>query len=706
MRIPDSLRYRLFQLGLNDIGRQMDDITKKLSTQRIINVPSDDPVGYATSIQYDAQLSQGTQYNTNLQRLSTLVSMYTVSFSSVVGQLSDVSQMANTYGTMDPSMRQAAAEQMKSIIEQMVTVGNSRLGDTYIFGGKQADKPPLQLNGDYSVTFNPDQRGEDATKIYVDSGQTSQYGVSGREAFYGNSKIAFASVTNKYTGDIYSNTDSFAYVIDTSNDGMLLNGQAVSLTQGVYNGFSLSADIEDQLNKQYVVNSSNNQIYVNGSAVTLASGTYTGANLAAQIKTQLGADYAVAYESSGTRTFSITNNTGAAATFNWSDSRSTAGKLLGFDNVDSVVSNLGIDTSDHSAEKLISVAFDSTTRKFVFKNNTGGDVVFNAGAEAAGTLGFDNIYDITVKPSETIKSDIDTGRKAFQVKITNNRSAAGGPTYQFSVDGGSTWSANVSLTSGGADTTADITITAGTNDVIYRNGAAITLAAGAYTGAGLAQEIQNKLNVAQAGHIVTYDALTRKIDIANNTGSAETFNWSNAGATAAGVLGFDNVESVVSNGTSDVGDYDTGMFIDGKGVANTTNNRIKALFSSSATDNLTVGDTFHVKDLSVFELLKNVKDAFESGNDTWVAKNIKYIDAATELTAKNTSVIVFQVSSAKNMIANNKTKEGSIQMLQADLVNADTAKLATEFNTLITTYQALLATLARMQSITILNYLN
>lgn len=706
MRIPDNLRYKLFQMSIKNVGKQMDDITNKLATQKNINVPSDDPIRYATSIQYSAQLSQGTQYNTNLQRLSTLVSMYDVSFTNIVSQLSDVTQMANTYATMDASMRQAAAENMKSIIEQIVTVGNSRLGDTYIFGGKQAGDPPLQLNSDYSVTFNVGQRGEDATRIYVDNNQTSQYGISGREAFYNSSKIAFGNVTNGYTGDIYSNTDSFAYVINGSNNGMLLNGKAVSITQGIYNGVSLSDEIESQLNKQYVVNSTNNTIYVDGSAVTLNSGTYTGAELAAEIGTRLGAGYAVTYETAGTRMFSITNNTGAAVTLNWSDSRSTAGKLLGFDSADSVVSNLGTDTSDHSAEKLISAAFDSTTRKFVFTNNTGGNITFNAGATAAGTLGFDDVYDITVKAGEAARSDVDTGRKSFLIRVTNDRSAPGGPTYQFSIDGGSTWSANVSLTTGGAGTTADITITTGTNDVIYRNGAAITLAQGTYTGATLAQEIQSKLNAVQAGHIVTYDASARKMNITNNTGATVTFNWSNAGATAAGVLGFDNLDTVVSNGTSDVSDYDTGMFIDGAGVANTTNNRIKAIFSSDVSDNLTAGDTFHVKDLSVFELLKNFKDAFEAGNTTWVSKNVQYLDAANELTAKNTSVIVFQSSRAENMITNNKTKEGKIQILQADIMDADTTKLGTEFNSLLNTYQALLATLARMQSISILNYLS
>jgi flagellin-like hook-associated protein FlgL len=132
---------------------------------------------------------------------------------------------------------------------------------------------------------------------------------------------------------------------------------------------------------------------------------------------------------------------------------------------------------------------------------------------------------------------------------------------------------------------------------------------------------------------------------------------------------------------------------------------VKLAFSTNPTDALIAGDSFHVKDLSVFELLKNLKDAFESDNSTWVSKNMKYIDAARELTTKNNVVVAFQNTLAKTMTDNNKTKEGKILTLQADLVNADMSELATEFNVLLNTYQALLSTLARMQSVSILNYL-
>jgi flagellar hook-associated protein 3 FlgL len=607
MRISESMRYKLFQSCINKVGQQVTDIEKRIASQKNINAPSDNPLIFARCVEYDSELSTGTQFNDNLQRLKTLVSMYDTSLSGIEGQLQTLGEMAAGYDTANTSLRQSYVDELKGIIEHLVTVGNTKLGNTFIFGGQQADSAPFRLNNDYSVTYTVSAAGEDATSIYVDSSQLGQYGLSGREALYSTTKIAFGNVSNAYGGDIYSNTASFAYVIDATNRTM----------------------------------------YVNGAAVNLTAGVYTGNTLAQEIKTRLGADY--------------------------------------------------------------SVAFDSTSRKFVITNNTTGPVTFNwsnAGATAAGVLGFDAIDSIAAS-GETEMSDLDTGRKAFMVKIMTGGATTGAlasrATYSYSTDGGSTWSAAMSVSTGGADTVAgDIVISAaGGNNVFYRNGAAITITDGTYTGASLAAEIETQLG---AGYSVHYDVSTRKFAITNNTGSVATFNWSNAGSTAAGVLGFDNVDSVVSNGSTDTGDYDAGMFIDGSGVPNAANNRIKFAFGTTDTT-LSANDTFHVKDLSVFELLKNFKDAFEAGNSTWVSKNLSYIDTARSSAMKTNAVVAFQGTRAEMLIESNTAKKNRIEEEKSLLVGADTAQLGTEFAILLNTYQTLLAAFSKMQSISILNYL-
>ncbi len=223
-----------------------------------------------------------------------------------------------------------------------------------------------------------------------------------------------------------------------------------------------------------------------------------------------------------------------------------------------------------------------------------------------------------------------TDNKTYLAKITTAGATTGAlanrAKYKYSTDGGINWSSEITVTTGGADSTADIVITAGTNDTIYRNGAAITLDANTYTGAALATNIQTKLNAVAAGHTVTYDAATRKFTITNNTGSPVTFNWSNSGATAAGVLGYDTVDSTVANGGTDVSDFDAGMFIDDAKIANSTNGRVKILFGTTGT--LALDDKFSI---DVFNPeMQAAQDAVIKVDNTTITKSANTITDAIQ----------------------------------------------------------------------------
>lgn len=605
MRISDRIRYGMIQNNILNVQRMLDDVAKKIATQKNVNVPSDDAIIFSRVVEYNAERNIYTQFTKNMEMAGTLSAMYDASFTGIMGQLENLDRLANTYGTMDANLRQTAAEQVKGIIEHLVTIGNSRLGNAYIFGGTLGSKAPLQLNGDYSVRYLVPQHAEEATRIYIDKTEFGRFGVSGRDAFFDDMKVAFGHITNQFKGDIHSNVESFAYIIDGTNSGLV----------------------------------------VNGAAVTLAGGTYTGGALAKEVQSKLGGGYTVAYDSQ-TRKFAITNNTGSATTFNWSD----------------------------------------------------------AGATAAGVLGFDNI-DSTVYTGLTKRSDFDTARAEFIVRTTTAGSTTGAVAdraqYQYSLDGGNTWSSAITVNTGGVDTVGDIVID-GTNNGFVVNGTQLTLTGGTYTGVELAEEIHAQLG---AGYAVSYDTTSRRFSITNNTASVVTLNWSDAGATAAGVLGFDNTDSIIGSGTADMSDYDAGMFIDGAGVANTTNNRIKLIFGEG---NLAAGatpDMFEVKDLDIFELLKNFMDAFENGKTDWVSKNLQYITQARELASRVNSIVAFNASKAVSLIENNQIKDAKLEKMTTKLVDADLNELGAQFNILLNTYQALLSTLARMQSVSILNYL-
>jgi flagellar hook-associated protein 2 len=219
-----------------------------------------------------------------------------------------------------------------------------------------------------------------------------------------------------------------------------------------------------------------------------------------------------------------------------------------------------------------------------------------------------------------------TDNKSYVVKVTTAGATSGALTnrakYQYSTDGGITWSNEIAVGTGGADATADIVIDS-TNNTLYKDGLPITLSEGTYTGSGLATELETKLG---AGYAVSYDGGTRKFTITNNTGSAATFNWSNSGATAAGVLGYNTADSAVANGASDASDFDLGMFIDNGTVANSTNGRVKIYFGTSGT--LALGDKFSVDAFN--PEMQTAQDAVIKVGNSTMMKNSNTITDAIE----------------------------------------------------------------------------
>jgi flagellin-like hook-associated protein FlgL len=180
--------------------------------------------------------------------------------------------------------------------------------------------------------------------------------------------VSYTDSTGKFsiqnnTGNAGALTLSFENAATTAEDLLGFNAGSISVAVGssatgndatATSGATLQHNIYDSTVGSAIFNvtSSNNTIYRGGSAITLTTGSYTGSEMAAEIQSKLGSGYSVAYSTAATkpaRKFTITNSTGGAVTFNWSNSGATAASLLGYDATDSAVADAGTDVSDFDA---------------------------------------------------------------------------------------------------------------------------------------------------------------------------------------------------------------------------------------------------------------------------------------------------------------------------------------------------------------------
>lgn len=203
MRVTDKLRFDIFKNNLAALKEQLDKTQNIIASGKKIMAPSDDPVMASRSIELDAQKNQNDQFSRNLGQLKTLSSFYDTSLTKIQDLLTRAKELAvaQSSDNMDASTRLTASEEVKGIIEQLVSIGNSRIGSTYIFGGQRANSVPFTLDADYNVAYNGTAN---VSSVYVDNTTKENAGISGERVF------------NQGT-DIFSSLKAFKEALETND---------------------------------------------------------------------------------------------------------------------------------------------------------------------------------------------------------------------------------------------------------------------------------------------------------------------------------------------------------------------------------------------------------------------------------------------------------------------------------------------------------
>ncbi|OPY73294.1 MAG: Flagellar hook-associated protein 3 [Syntrophorhabdus sp. PtaU1.Bin058] len=418
IRVTDKLRFDTFKQNLMYIQKSIARNQDMVSAGKKILDPSDDSVVFSKNVEIQATKQLDVQFQRNLGRAKTLNSLYETSLTQISDLLAKAEEIAvsATSETSTAETRRYASEEIKGIIEHLVTVANSKLGNTYIFSGKKLTTTAFTLNADYTVDFNG---SNDVQQIYVDAGERSDLGLSGNGVFYTND--AYAYYGNSYTGSVYSNsyykTDNSRFLVNITGAGVPGTATYQYSTDGgtTWNGSDLTTATISATASQYVIDGTNNKIVFNDGTsdytVTIGPGTYTADGLAAAIKagmegaTAAADSYSVTYDAA-TGKFAIRNDDNAAnpgtVTLKWSDANSTAAGILGFDTVDKEIGKGKTINGDYLGGMFIDGAGVANS------TNKGTKMVFGAtGTLAADDKFLDEIsaFDVLKKLKDGLESD-------------------------------------------------------------------------------------------------------------------------------------------------------------------------------------------------------------------------------------------------------------------------------------------------------------
>jgi len=158
-------------LNLNRGLARLERINNQLGTKKKINRPSDDPVKTGVILRTSTSIRETEQYIRNLDAAVSWLDAADVILQDVVSVIHRAKELAVAGASthLDETARQALADEIAQLHDNLLQLANSTHGGRYLFAGQHTDKKPFSgggVTGDRinDVTFLMSLTG-DETKI-------------------------------------------------------------------------------------------------------------------------------------------------------------------------------------------------------------------------------------------------------------------------------------------------------------------------------------------------------------------------------------------------------------------------------------------------------------------------------------------------------------------------------------------------------------
>ncbi len=137
-----------FLTDLAEVNRRVDKAQRELGTGRRVNRPSDAPDEISSLLQMRSELAQTERIRFNLERVKTEVDTAEQTLQDAIRVLDRAAVLGaqGVNGTTTPEQRRMIAEEVETLLEQMVVLGRARVEGRYIFSGDADGQAPYTLD--------------------------------------------------------------------------------------------------------------------------------------------------------------------------------------------------------------------------------------------------------------------------------------------------------------------------------------------------------------------------------------------------------------------------------------------------------------------------------------------------------------------------------------------------------------------------------
>jgi flagellar hook-associated protein 3 FlgL len=227
----DNALYNL-QKGRTVLGRLQEQIT----SGSIVNRPSDDPITTRQLLDIESKLEKGEQYQSNITSGNLWLNMTETALEGMINVITEARKTAGKIasGSTDSTVRTNAASQLTELKEQLVDMGNTQLGDQFLFAGFKSDTAPFTKSDNiYHGT------GDDIS-VEIDQNSLAAINITGDKLLKGTG--VYGSV------DILQTFDNLITAIN-NNDTTTIQSEAEKLDAAMKQVSNAVSDVGNRLKR-------------------------------------------------------------------------------------------------------------------------------------------------------------------------------------------------------------------------------------------------------------------------------------------------------------------------------------------------------------------------------------------------------------------------------------------------------------------------
>jgi flagellar hook-associated protein 3 FlgL len=189
--LPDLLS------SIEQAQQNQQTAVQEMSTGKSVNNLSDNPAAAAALVGNDALASENDQFLTNISDVQGTLQAASSALNNA-GQILTTAitvgaQGAN--GTVSAADRQALAQQVQGLQQEMLSLANTTYQGVYVFGGTNVSAAPFAQDGSSpsGVQYNGNSG---VTSVEIAEGQSLQTNVAGNQLFLNSSGSVFGALND------------------------------------------------------------------------------------------------------------------------------------------------------------------------------------------------------------------------------------------------------------------------------------------------------------------------------------------------------------------------------------------------------------------------------------------------------------------------------------------------------------------------------